>query len=119
MTSQVTKMSLVLTLLAVLPVARGLAAEGSSETPFRYYSTIDGLTQSDVYDIEPDRADYLWLTTARGLNRYDGTKFDHYTIADGLPSNGLTTLHVAEDNTIHIRDVWGGVSVVSGSDRKH
>ena len=43
-----------------------LAAEGSMEPPFRYYSVVDGLTQSEVYDIAQDRAGYIWFTTARG-----------------------------------------------------
>jgi ligand-binding sensor domain-containing protein len=70
----------VLTLLLATPA---LAANGAAEAPFRSYTVLDGLTQSDVLDIEQDRAGYLWFTTARGLNRFDGKDFDQYTIADG------------------------------------
>lgn len=91
------------------------AADGSADPPFRFYSAADGLTQSDVYAIAQDRAGYLWFTTARGLNRYDGQAFDHYTIADGLPHNSLTAIYVDADNTIFVGDTRGGVTVLQGS----
>ncbi|MGI9204248.1 MAG: EAL domain-containing protein [Woeseiaceae bacterium] len=91
------------------------AADGSADPPFRFYSVADGLTQSDVYAIAQDRAGYLWFTTARGLNRYDGKSFDHYTIADGLPHNNLTAIYVDVDNTIFVGDARGGITVLQGS----
>ena len=100
--------------LAVLPVSDLRAAAGSPEPPFRYYSVSDGLTQSQVYDIEQDRAGYLWFTTARGLNRYNGREFDNYTITDGLPTNILTALHVDSDNNVWVGDARGGVSLIRG-----
>ena len=92
-----------------------LDAQGSAAAPFRNYSVLDGLTQSEVYDIEQDRAGYLWFTTARGLNRYDGKDFDQYTIADGLPTNSLTALHVDSNNTLWVGDVKGGITVIQGA----
>ena len=91
------------------------AADGSADPPFRFYSVADGLTQSDVYAIAQDRAGYLWFTTARGLNRYDGKAFDHYTIADGLPHNNLTAIYVDADNTIFVGDARGAITVLQGS----
>ncbi len=99
---------------ASLAVPQAFAAAGSAEIPFRAYSVADGLTQSEVYDIEQDRAGYLWLTTARGLNRFDGRDFAQITIADGLPSNTLTALAVDADNTIWVGDARGGVSLIRG-----
>jgi len=91
-----------------------LAADGSVEPPFRFYSVADGLTQSEVYDIEQDKAGYLWFTTARGLNRFDGREFDNYTIADGLQSNRLTALEIAGDNAVWVGDEEGGITVLRG-----
>jgi ligand-binding sensor domain-containing protein len=99
-------------LVLMLVLRPALAAEGSAEAPFRFYSAVDGLTQSDVYDIEQDHAGYLWITTARGLNRYDGVTFEHLTIADGFPTNSLTALYVDSDNSVWVGDIRGGVSVV-------
>jgi diguanylate cyclase (GGDEF)-like protein/PAS domain S-box-containing protein len=102
----------VLTLLLATPA---LAANGAAEAPFRSYTVLDGLTQSDVLDIEQDRAGYLWFTTARGLNRFDGKDFDQYTIADGLLHNSLTALFVSAENTVWVGDARGGITSVQGA----
>ncbi len=86
-----------LTALTLLSAAPAFAANGEAEAPFRFNTAVDGLTQSSVVDIEQDQASYLWFTTARGLNRYDGKEFDQYTIADGVPTNSLTALHEDSD----------------------
>ncbi|MBT8065637.1 MAG: EAL domain-containing protein [Gammaproteobacteria bacterium] len=101
-----------LTLLSAAPV---LATGGEAEAPFRYYTVLDGLTQSNVVDVEQDQAGYLWFTTARGLNRYDGKEFDQYTIADGLPNNSLTSLHVNENNSVWVGDARGGLTLIHGA----
>ena len=88
------------------------AAAGSPERPFRLYSVADGLTQSDVTDIAQDRAGYLWFTTVRGLNRFDGREFEQFTIADGLPTNNLTALVVDNQNIVWVGDDRGGVTRV-------
>ena len=92
---QIVFCAMALAVLTPLSSAPVLASNGSAEAPFRFYTVLDGLTQSNVVDIEQDQAGYLWFTTARGLNRYDGKEFDQYTIADGLPNNSLTALHVS------------------------
>ncbi len=104
-----------LALLVLLCAAPAMAANGSAEAPFRFYTVLDGLTQSAVIDIEQDQAGYLWFTTARGLNRYDGREFDQFTIADGLPVNSLTALHVSATNTVWVGDARGGVTIVHGA----
>ena len=99
-------------LLATLAVPAAFAASATVERPFRLYSVADGLTQSDVTDIAQDRAGYLWFTTVRGLNRFDGREFDQFTIADGLASNNLTALAVDANNVVWVGDVRGGVTAV-------
>lgn len=107
--------SLSLVLLVALPSVDVWAAEGSAELPLQYYSTIDGLTQSDVYDIRQDHEGYLWISTARGLNRYDGKEFQQFTIANGLPSNDLTVLHIDSQNTVWVGDRRGNISAIQGN----
>ena len=100
---------------ALIVAAIASAAPGSAEPPFRFYTVLDGLTQSEVHAIEQDRGGYLWFTTARGLNRYDGKAFDQFTIADGLPSNALTALHVSDSNSIWVGDTRGNITRVQGT----
>ncbi len=103
------------TVLVLLFAAPAFAANGSAEAPFRFYTVLDGLTQSGVIDIEQDHAGYLWFTTARGLNRYDGKDFDQFTISDGLPNNSLTALHVSETNSVWVGDARGGITAIHGA----
>jgi len=86
-----------LILLGASPLGDAPSADATAERPFRFYSAVDGLTQSFVYDIDQDSVGHLWFTTARGLNRYDGNEFGHLTSVDGLPNNNLTALYVAPD----------------------
>ncbi|MGI9234560.1 MAG: EAL domain-containing protein [Woeseiaceae bacterium] len=102
----------VLTFSLAMPV---FAGNGKAEAPFRFYTVLDGLTQSNVVDIEQDQAGYLWFTTARGLNRYDGKEFDQFTIADGLPHNSLTALHVSDNNSVWVGDARGGITILHGA----
>ena len=102
-------------LLGLFLAATTVSAGGSAEAPFRLYTVVDGLTQSDVSDIAQDQAGYLWFTTARGLNRFDGKDFEQITIADGLPTNSLTALHVDAENRIWVGDVRGGITLVHGA----
>ncbi len=101
-------------LLVLFFAASVQAANGSAALPFRSYSVLDGLTQSNVVDIKQDQSGYLWISTDRGLNRYDGKIFTHYTISDGLPNNGLTALHVSNSNELWVGDQKGSVSILSG-----
>jgi len=109
----------VLPLLLSLCAATAAADSGSATAPYRFYTVLDGLTQSRVLDIEQDQAGYLWFTTARGLNRFDGKDFDHYTIADGLPHNSLSALHVSEFNSVWVGDAKGGVTAIHGAQVVH
>ena len=109
---QLRKILPIILYLTSLSVTDSFAAAGSVEPPFRYYSVSDGLTQSQVYDIEQDRIGYLWFTTARGLNRYNGREFDNFTIDDGLPTNTLTALHVDIDNNVWVGDARGGLTLI-------
>lgn len=39
----------------------------------------EGLPSLTVYDIYQDQSDYLWITTDKGLSRYDGHQFKYYS----------------------------------------
>ncbi|MEM9916644.1 MAG: histidine kinase [Bacteroidota bacterium] len=51
------------------------------------YDTNDGLPSPEVYDLATARDGSLWLTTDRGVCRYDGYNFTTYTTRDGLTNN--------------------------------
>lgn len=48
---------------------------------------------------------YLWVGTVKGINKIDLTgkeKILHYSTSDGLPSNIINALHIADDSTVWV-----------------
>ena len=50
---------------------------GQSNSQLSFHS-ISGLSQSTVYSILKDKQGFLWVATANGLNRFDGTSMNIY-----------------------------------------
>lgn len=49
----------------------------SQHTDFRFFSTADGLPQSEINDVFQDEKGYLWIATnGGGVVKYDGTNFE-------------------------------------------
>ena len=51
---------------------------------------MSGLSDGDVLSITQDSRGQIWVATANGLNRFDGTDFINFTMENsGLGSNAL------------------------------
>ncbi|MEM9208394.1 MAG: hypothetical protein AAGA61_04065, partial [Pseudomonadota bacterium] len=112
MASNVTTTKITLALLALVASAHAWAADGSPEPQFRFYSVADGLAQSPVFDIEQDRGGYLWLTSGRGLIRFDGQGFTNVSTVSGMVAMQLTALEVAADDTVWVGTEDGDIVTV-------
>lgn len=82
---------------------------------FDNYSVRDGLAQSNVYDLEQDSRGYIWLGTASGASRFDGSRFINYSRDEGLADNGVRALTSDPENAIWMGHIGGGISRVSCS----
>lgn len=60
-----------------------LGAEAKHYVSFDHYSTQNGLSCNFVTSIGQDNEGFLWVGTAYGLNRFDGTNFKVYTSDTG------------------------------------
>jgi signal transduction histidine kinase/HPt (histidine-containing phosphotransfer) domain-containing protein len=58
----------------------------------RQFGPAEGLAQPFIYCLLQDQQGYLWLGTAEGLVRYDGSHFVTLTTQDGLADNFITGL---------------------------
>ena len=54
------------------------ALYGQSQRPLIQYSTENGLSLNSVNDLHFDRQGFLWITTADGLQRFDGYRFQTF-----------------------------------------
>ncbi|RZK32293.1 MAG: hypothetical protein EOO63_01800, partial [Hymenobacter sp.] len=82
-------------LLLLLPCLAQAAERAASPLPqafVRQFGPAEGLSQPFIYCLLQDRQGYLWLGTAEGLVRYDGSRFVTFTTHDGLAENFVTGL---------------------------
>lgn len=50
----------------------------SQSINFTHYTVADGISQSEILNIQQDSEGYIWIGTQNGLNRFDGYTFDKY-----------------------------------------
>lgn len=55
-----------------------LSAQSLRETEFTHYTRIEGLSNNYISGIVQDSTGYIWVSTHRGLNRFDGRFFANY-----------------------------------------
>jgi len=69
--------------LKVKPFSKGI---------WRTFSILDGLADNDIKALHRDEDGMLWLSTAGGLSRFDGSAFKSYTTADGMPHDDVRAI---------------------------
>ena len=72
---------------------------------FREYT--EGLGNLNIACLVQDHTGYLWVGTQNGLYRYDGTKFQSYGVAQGLPERMIQSLYVGLDGTLWVATTTG------------
>ena len=81
---------------------------------FKSYSSKEGLSSANIYDIIQDNFGFLWFATDDGLNRFDGTNFKIYkhdpVKPNGLRVNHITSLYESKYGCIWIGTNGGGLS---------
>ncbi len=75
------------------------------------YGMAEGLPSERVLCAVQDRPGFLWFGTDAGLCVFDGRRFIHYTVADGLASNEIVKLFVDSKNRIWIFHPQGEISL--------
>ncbi len=67
----------------------GLSLYQPKASSFVTYNTTHGIASDNIIDILEDKEGYLWISTDRGLSKFDVKKkvFKNYTTRDGLPAN--------------------------------
>lgn len=71
----------------------GFSCLSADRRSVRSWTTRNGLANNSVYGILPDGRGRLWISTNRGLSRFDpdSQTFQSYDVSDGLPSNEFNT----------------------------
>ena len=56
------------------------------------FSVEDGLSQTQIYSICPDKDGNLWIATAGGVSKFNGKKFLNYSKKNGLADNAAVQI---------------------------
>ncbi|MES2617004.1 MAG: histidine kinase [Bacteroidota bacterium] len=60
---------------------------------YKNFNINDGLPSNKVYNILEDRYGFIWISTDKGVSRYDGVSFVNFTTREGLPDNDVIGLY--------------------------
>ncbi|GGZ24656.1 hybrid sensor histidine kinase/response regulator [Echinicola pacifica] len=71
-----------------------LIVDGNGKYSFKSFKEADGLSNNVVKGILEDNDGYIWVSTNKGLNKFDpyGGEFKTYDVTDGLQSNEFSEL---------------------------
>ncbi|MDB5234094.1 MAG: hypothetical protein JWR44_1087, partial [Hymenobacter sp.] len=100
-------------MLALLGLLLTCAQPVAAQQAFLYqFGAAEGLRPPFIYALLQDRQGYLWLGTAEGLVRYDGSKFVTFTTKDGLAEDFVVSLRENPSNgRLWVGHYQGGFSV--------
>ena len=71
------------------------SAAFAQSTFIHHYTTKDGLPSNNCFFSLQDSKGYLWFGTDAGVSRFDGHRFENFSIDDGLPDNQI--IQIKED----------------------
>lgn len=88
--------------------------EGATTT-VQFYDEDHGLRSAVISSLLTDRRGHLWIgTVTKGLTKFDGTYYYHYTTEQGLSGNNIRSLMEDQKGNIWISTIDGGVSCFDG-----
>lgn len=84
-------------LVQVILFITAFSASAQSAHPLTNYTTEDGLSLNSVNDLLFDRQGFLWITTADGLQRFDGYRFQTFRHdpagKKSIPENSISEVY--------------------------
>ncbi len=105
----------ILSLLFLFSVITG-SGQLLTEKNFTRYTTRDGLSDNTITGIEQDAAGYIWLATASGLNRFDGSRFIQYhSASDSLSSAAESFIRINRLDKERIAFLPTGLHIINTS----
>jgi ligand-binding sensor domain-containing protein/two-component sensor histidine kinase len=72
-----------------------LFSQSYEEKDFTHYTKLDGLSHNSITGIVQDSSGYIWISTKKGLNRFDGRSFSNFFKKSEtlmLPENDILSL---------------------------
>jgi ligand-binding sensor domain-containing protein/serine phosphatase RsbU (regulator of sigma subunit) len=101
-------------LLMIILFMAGVTAGYSQTYFFEQYLPADGLASSKVYVSLQDSRNLIWLGTEVGLQRFNGTNFENFSVDDGIAPGGVRRMMYDSYGRIWFGHLNGGLSYYDG-----
>jgi len=93
-------------LLFMVAMYMGLHMHGQPQRPLIEYTTEKGLSLNSVNDLHFDKQGFLWVTTADGLQRFDGYRFQTFKHdpldKKSIPENSVSVIYEDQNGNLWI-----------------
>ncbi len=67
---------------------------------YRHLGIESGLLSEEIYDLKLDKKGYLWIGHNKGVSRFDGKFFVHFTQNEGLSGTSVYKIEVDNDGRV-------------------
>ena len=93
-----------------VPIARGASIKKTTQI----FTTVNGLPDNSINDIQKDRDGYLWIATNKGLSRFDGKNFVTFSNANckGFFEDNSVNEIIIDQNKIYLLSNQKGIKIL-------
>ncbi len=84
------------------------------EVTFVHYTTEDGLSASNIFNIYQDKDGFIWICSTSGISRFDGLHFKNYGKADGLLTHEVASAVMDKNRTLWVGTKKGLMTFSNG-----
>ena len=78
-----------------------------------HFDTTGGLSANEVDEIDEDREGNIWITTAKGVDRFRSSRVTQFSSGEGLISDTPISVAASRDGAVWVGEV-GGLSRIDG-----
>lgn len=89
-----------------------------AQKDFTHYTSDQGLPSSEVYDVICDQKGFVWISTDRGVSRFNGYTFENFYTSDGLTDNVIIEMFEDKQNRIWLSANSGRLCYYSYADAR-
>jgi ligand-binding sensor domain-containing protein/two-component sensor histidine kinase len=103
-----------LLLFCILTLCVPNARASTIKRTTQIFTTVDGLPDNSINDIQKDQEGYLWIATNKGLSRFDGKNFVTFSSANckGFFEDNSVNEIIIDQNNIYLISNQKGIKIL-------
>lgn len=107
-------------LMATIFITANIYAQAINENNFTRFTTANGLSDNYITGLEQDANGYVWVSTNKGINRFDGSAFKVFLKNhryNPIPDNSIYSIRLLDDDLALATN--DGAQLISTKTLKH